>query len=173
MFDHKTEETAHWADDIQRGDIVLFRFPVRNSQAADGLPVARPCLVMEVDGEGENQRLVLAYGTSRIAATNTGYDIAVKGVELRAAGMTRPTRFIGARLLSVSPNHSGLMTGDLGTPLVGRLTGKSLDRMHWVRGRLHAEHDIAAERRRENTPRTVMVEHRARRMATPGRPKAA
>ena len=173
MFDHTTRETAHWADDVQRGDVVLFRFPVRGSQAANGMPVTRPCLVMEVDGEGENRRLVLAYGTSRIAATNTGYDIAVKRTELRAAGMTRPTRFIGARLLSVSPNHSGLMTGDLGTPVLGRLTGESLDRMHWVRGRLHAEHDIAAERRRENTPRTVMVEHRARRKANPGRPKAA
>ena len=72
MFDQTTQETAHWADDIQRGDIVLFRFPARDSQAADGLPVARPCLVMEVDGEGENRRLVLAYGTSRIAVSSTG-----------------------------------------------------------------------------------------------------
>lgn len=54
MFDQLTKATAHWADHVRPGDIVLFKFPVPFPQTRDGKPGVRPCLVLEVDDLGED-----------------------------------------------------------------------------------------------------------------------
>ncbi|MGI3167130.1 hypothetical protein [Pseudooceanicola sp. 200-1SW] len=168
-----TEETADWAKTVQRGDIVLFKFPIRLAGEGDK-PKVRPCLVLEVDGDGGERRIVLAYGTSASTPANRGYEIAITHVaDLRAAGLNRATRLVGARLLSVSPKHSGFNVGGAGSPVVGRLTGNRLERMQRVRARLHAEHDIAAERRSECGRKPVTVEYRARRKTLKARKAAA
>lgn len=174
MFDQLTNAAAHWADHVRPGDVVLFRFPVPFPQTRDGKPGIRPCLVVEVDDHGEERRLVLAYSTTATTRSNGGYDIAVTHVaDLQTAGLRRATRFIGTRLLSVSPNHSGFDVGGAGAPVVGHLTGSRFERMQAVRARLHAEHDIAAERRRERSEAPVTVERRPRLKAKAECPRAA
>lgn len=163
MFDQLTKKSAHWADHVRPGDVVLFKFPVAFPKTRDGKPGIRPCLVVEVDDHGEERRFVLAYSTTATTASNGGYDIAITHVaDLQTAGLRRATRFICTRLLSVSPNHTGFDVGGSGAPVVGHLTGSRLERMQWVRARLHAEHDIAADRRRERSTAPVTVERRPR-----------
>lgn len=170
MFDHTTHVATDSAAHVQPGHVVLFRFPVRHPQTIDGLPTARPCLVLEVDGEGASRKLALAYGTTATSVSHTGYDIRLTRLsDLRNAGLKRPTRFIGARLLSVSPNHEGFPIGMTGTPVTGRLAEAPWERMQWVRARLHAEHDIAVEHQRERSSTPVAVEHRIRRTKKPRR----
>jgi hypothetical protein len=55
-----------------------------------------------------------------------------------------------------------------GAPVLGRLGGACLERMHAVRARLHAEHDMAVEQRRSRsardrpwTPRLYTTKRRA------------
>lgn len=173
MFDHTFHGAADWADHVQPGDVLLFRFPVRYPQTIDGLPRTRPCLVLEVDGENASRKLVLAYGTTATSVSHSGYDIRVTRLsDIRNAGLKRPTRFIGARLLSVSPNHEGFHIGMTGTPVTGRLEEAPWERMQWVRARLHAEHDIAVEHQRERSSTPVAVEHRMRRTMKSGRQSA-
>jgi hypothetical protein len=174
MFDQLSKATAHWADHVRPGDVVLFRFPVPFPQTRDGEPSIRPCLVVEIDDLGEERRLVLAYSTTATTRSNGGYEIAVTHVaDLQTAGLRRATRFIGTRLLSVSPSHTGFDVGGSGAPVVGRLIGSRLERMQWVRARLHAEHDIAADRRRERSEAPVTVERRSRLKAKSESRKAA
>ncbi|GGE29153.1 hypothetical protein GCM10011360_16570 [Primorskyibacter flagellatus] len=174
MFDQMTQKLAHWADHVRPGDIVLFRFPVPFPQTRDGKPGIRPCLVVEVDDHGEERRLVLAYSTTATTRSNGGYDIAVTHVaDLQMAGLRRATRFIGTRLLFVSPHHSGFDVGGSSAPVVGHLTGSRLERMQAVRARLHAEHDIAADRRRERSETPVTVERRPLPKVTAEFPTAA
>ena len=174
MFDQMTQKPAHWADHVRPGDVVLFRFPVPFPQTKDGRPGIRPCLVVEVDDRGEERRFVLAYSTTATTRSNGGYDIAVTHVaDLKTAGLRKATRFIGTRLLSVSPIHAGFDVGGSGAPVVGHLTGSRLERMQWVRARLHAEHDIAADRRRERSEAPVTVERRPRLKTKAECPRAA
>lgn len=134
MFDQLTKAAVHWADHVRPGDVVLFKFPVAFPQTRDGKPGVRPCLVVEVNDLGEERRFVLAYSTTATTRSNGGYDIAVTHVaDLQTAGLRRATRFVGTRLLSVSPNHVGFDVGGSGAPVVGRLTGSRLERMQWVR----------------------------------------
>lgn len=163
MFDQTINETTHWADDIRRGDIVLFRFPIRRAGKGE-VPKVRPCLVLEVEDRFGEKRLTLAYGTSAPTAANRGYEIPVTHAEdVRAAGLRRATRFVGGRLLSVSPDHPGFRTNStIAAPVIGRLTPNRVERMNHVRARLHAEHDIAADRRRRRV-RAPMVERRRRK----------
>ena len=63
MFDQTEVETGHWADEIRRGDVVLFRFPIRHAGECES-PKVRPCLVLEVEEWVGGIRLTLAYGTS-------------------------------------------------------------------------------------------------------------
>ena len=170
MFDHTTHVAASWAEHVQPGHVVLFRFPVSYPQTKDGVPMTRPCLVLEVDGEGASQKVVLAYGTTATSVSHTGYDIRLTRLsDLRNAGLKRPTRFIGARLLSVSPLDDGFPIGMTGTPITGRLAEGPWERMQWVRARLQAEHDIAVEHQRERSSNPVAVEHRMRRTMKSGR----
>ncbi|MEC7795580.1 MAG: hypothetical protein VX791_18940 [Pseudomonadota bacterium] len=174
MFDQLAKAAAHWADHVRPGDVVLFKFPVSFPQTRDGKPGVRPCLVVEVDDLGEERRLVLAYSTTATTRSNSGYDIAVTHVaDLQTAGLRRATRFIGTRLLSVSPSHPGFDVGGSGAPVVGHLTGSRLERMQAVRARLHVEHDIAADRRRERSEAPVTVERRPRPKAKVECPRAA
>lgn len=163
MFDQLIKTAAHWADHVRPGDVVLFKFPVPFPQTRDGKPGVRPCLVVEVDDLGGERRFVLAYSTTATTRSNGGYDIAVTHVaDLQTAGLRRATRFIGSRLLSVSPNHAGFDVGGSGAPVVGHLIGSRFERMQWVRARLHAEHDIATDRPRERNEAPVTVERRPR-----------
>ena len=115
---------------------------------------------------GPTGATVLAYGTSASTPANRGYEIAITHVaDLQAAGLTRATRFVGARLLSVSRDHTGFDVGGTEPPVIGRLPENRIERMNWVRARIHAERDIAADRRAEGRKVGPVVEPRRRGFA--------
>ncbi|TCS60265.1 PemK-like, MazF-like toxin of type II toxin-antitoxin system [Primorskyibacter sedentarius] len=140
-----------WKDLVERGDVVLFAFPV--NEDADGPteePKRRPCLVLDVFELNGTKFVELAYGTSARTKANTGYEVRVgHTASCDAAGLDRPSRFVCARRVIVSVNHPGFEGGDERGTRIGRLDPPLLDRMNAVRARLQAEADIRAEERRE------------------------
>lgn len=69
------------------------------------------------------------------------------------SGLNEPTRFVGARRLLVPLGHSGfVICRATGSPVLGRLDGGPFAAMNAVRGRIHAERDIAAYRRGRSRP---------------------
>lgn len=144
MFDQTFQST--WQDDIAIGDIVLFRFPT--SEPDGEAPKRRPCLVIEIPRLGGQRYVKIAYGTSSCGDANRGEEVIVKQTEgLAAAGLNRPTRFVGSRTLLVSVHHPGFTAADH-DPRIGRLDPALMERLQEVRARLHAQADIAAEHRR-------------------------
>lgn len=147
------------------GDIVAFRFPC-SGRGPHEEPKVRPCLVLEIRESGGRRFVEIAYGTSADTEANRGLDIEVADdTAVAAAGLDRPTRFVGARRTMVSTDHSGFdISEGVGSPIIGRLTGKPEERMNAVRARVQAERDRVAERRgRATVRRTVIVEHRPAR----------
>lgn len=139
--------SADWRETLSYGDIISFRFPVRGSELP---PKIRPCLVLDIVRVGESRYAQLAYGTSAHTHANRGYEVQLNKADARAAGLRRPTRFVGARRMLVSLDHPDIVLGvATGVPVLGRLSGAAFERMNAVRARIHAEADIAAERRSE------------------------
>ncbi len=144
-----------WAEQPERGDVVLFRFPIAEEAHEPDAPKRRPCLILDVFDWKGGPFVELAYGTSADTRANRGYEVLVKQPGARAvAGLTKPTRFVCARRIIVHVNHSGFQASEEAcAPLIGRLDAALLERMHAVRARIQAEVDIAAyereERRRE------------------------
>ena len=99
---------ADWRESISPGDIVLFSFPVSETDPADITPKSRPCLVLETPSIAGTRFAMLAYGTSVRSRANRGYEIIVKQpASLLLAGLEKPTHFIGARRLIVGLDHAG------------------------------------------------------------------
>ena len=140
--------TPAWRDHVTHGDIVSFRFPLAEEGNA-GPPKARPCLVLDIETKGGQRYALLAYGTTSHRRSNVGYEVHVRRrAEYLSAGLDEPTRFVGARRLMVPLTRSGFaVCRATGSCVVGRLDGAPFEEMNAVRGRIHAEHDIAAERR--------------------------
>lgn len=166
MFDQThatTTPAAAWHETVQRGDVVLFAFPVVLAGEGDR-PKIRPCLVMEVERAETGTRITLAYGTSAMTKANRGYEVRIRQpVEMAHAGLDAPTRFVGARRLEVSVHATGFAaSARTDSPVIGRLAEAGLERMNAVRARIQADRDIAAERRQPHA-RAVIVEHRGPR----------
>lgn len=66
-----------WAIIPQRGDVVLFRFPVAEDADQAEPPKRRPCLVLDVRRRGTECFIELAYGTSSDGRANRGYEVLV------------------------------------------------------------------------------------------------
>ncbi|WP_335947585.1 type II toxin-antitoxin system PemK/MazF family toxin [Salipiger bermudensis] len=142
----------------QRGDVVLFRFPLAEEDDEPGSPKRRPCLVLDTRIRGDERFVEIAYGTSADTRANRGYEVIVKQTAARAtAGLSKPTRFVCARRIIVHVNHSGFHGRAKGPHIIGRLDKALLERMNAVRARIQAEADIAAyyreEQRREEQTR--------------------
>jgi hypothetical protein len=156
--------TDAWRDHLTYGDIVVFRFPL--SEGGETAPIkARPCLVLDIETIGDERYAVLAYGTTSRRRANSGEEIHVRKRDAyTAAGLDEPTRFVGARRILVPLTHSGFVPHtETGSPVLGQLESLELDRLNAVRGRIHALHDIAAERRSSRSKRAApsfTVEHR-------------
>lgn len=135
------------ANVLGAGDIVLFVFPIRLPGETEE-PKTRPCLVLDVVEKRGYRFAILAYGTSAASMANKGYEITVAtAAEVAACGLRRYTRFVGARRLLVPLNHGDFRPKrSMGSPVIGRLGPAAMARLHEVRGRTHAEADIAAER---------------------------
>jgi hypothetical protein len=162
---HIAEPTAapDWQANLNVGDIVSYRFPVAEEPGAAS-PKARPCLVIDVETLAGVRYAVLAYGTTATAGPNRGYEINVRAAEaFAAAGLHKPTRFICARRLLVPLSSPAFVCcAATGAPILGRLTGAERERMNAVRARIHAERDIAADRRAERRTRERRRSHASR-----------
>ena len=145
---HHLSETPDWAALLQVGDIVRFRFP-QKSDASD-TPPTQACLVLEIETRFERRYAVLtpAQPHSHLRRGG-GYTITVTAAkELRVAGLPSYTRFNASHRFTVSLANAGFEQPKASvSPIRGRLTGRALERLHDVRGRLHAEADIRADRR--------------------------
>ena len=134
----------------QRGDVVLFRFPLAEEEDEPGAPKRRPCLVLNTLTVDDDRFVEIAYGTSADTRANRGYEVIVKQTAARAtAGLSKPTRFVCARRIIVHVNHSGFHGRAKGPHIIGRLDKALLERMNAVRARIQAEADIAAYYREE------------------------
>ncbi|MDO6458992.1 type II toxin-antitoxin system PemK/MazF family toxin [Celeribacter halophilus] len=151
-----------WRETVQRGDIVLFRFPV-NKDGEHALPKRRPCLVLDVRTTGDTKFVDLAYGTTSRRRANRGYEVILRHPQSQAlAGLDRPTRFVCARRITVSINHSGFIEEGKPRTLLGRLDPPLMERMNAVRARIQAEADIAAYKRERQRAEQTRREHEAR-----------
>ncbi|MGX9855063.1 hypothetical protein ACR03S_06450 [Limimaricola variabilis] len=153
--------TPAWQDHITAGDILSFRFPLAE-EGHTGRPKARPCLVLDIEERGGLRYALLAYGTTSRRRSNIGYEVhARRRSEYMPAGLNEPTRFVGARRLLVPLTHSGFhIYRTTGSAVLGRLEGRPFAAMNAVRGRIHAERDIAADRRSRQRPRSRAVRDR-------------
>lgn len=146
---------------LQRGDVVLFRFPLNDKNA--GAPKRRPCLVLNTLSNGYDRFVEIAYGTSADTRANRGYEVIVKHPTSREeAGLSKPTRFVGARRIIVHVNHSGFDGQAKGPEIIGKLDAPLLERLNAVRARIQAEADIVAHYREEQRAEQVRWEHEAR-----------
>lgn len=113
-----------WADHVQPGTIVLFRFPERD----DGLAgKRRPCLVLGMRQGPTGLRIALAYGTSAETTANRGFDLRIKSErDCRGAGLTRPSRFVIARRITVPADDPCFDKGAHDSPIIGKLPGNRM-----------------------------------------------
>ena len=124
----------HHAHLLTPGDIVRFRFPVKEDGDGDvPRPKKRPCLVMQVATLAGHRFVKIAYGTSANSRANWGQEIIVsRPAGLKAAGLSRRTRFVGARSIIVSAAHpgfepaledGGMISGRIDEALIARMRG--------------------------------------------------
>jgi hypothetical protein len=102
------------------GDIVMCRFP--SAEGRREVEKTRPCLVLAV-GDAD---ITLAYGTTRESHLRRGRELhLVRTEEIAAAGLWRPTRFLGWRTARIARASARLRPAPRGGAVCGRLTGRS------------------------------------------------
>ena len=147
-----------WQARLRPGDIVVYHFPVAEGPTSPEAPKARPCLVMEIETLGGQPWATIAYGTSSRSGANRGYEVPVlRAADHAAAGLHRPTRFVGYRRLLVSLHSEAFVAhGATGSPVIGRLPEGPLNRLDRVRARIHAERDMRVAEVFERTRRRML-----------------
>lgn len=111
-----------------------YRFPV-SEEDGTAAPKIRRCLVLDIEIIGGERYALLAFGISAKSGANHGYEIRVRSAKaVRAAGLHRSTRFIGARRLFVPLDGTGFaICAATGAPVLGRLDETARRRMNAVR----------------------------------------
>lgn len=159
-----------WARNLQPGDVVLLRFPCEEEHPTEK-PKSRTCLVLEVEDRAGDRFIEIAYGTSADTGANIGDAFWVDSPEeMAVAGIHKPTRFVCARRVWVTPGHPGWdLNPKHRTPVVGHLPPAAMRKMNAIRAKIHARRDIIADRRASRR-REFTVEHRRRRtVVRPGK----
>ncbi|MBK1637176.1 hypothetical protein [Rhodovulum adriaticum] len=139
-----------WSAALSHGTVLSCRFPLSPDAPKRDAP-PRPCLVLDIETLGGRRFAVIAPGLPRPDTRQRGLAIDIAdGAELVRAGLWRPIRFLADKRLLISVGNTRVFPArDTTGPVRGRLSGASFERMNAVRARLHAERDIAAERRRD------------------------
>lgn len=141
-----TDQPASWRDDLAPGAIVSFTFPSQEGDPA--LEKARPALVLAVEpGDGGAPMVTLAYGTGSRSGANRGLELRLRSrMEVTAAGLHKPTRFVGARTTRVHRTSPRFVECGHGTAILGHLPDRLLPRLERVRAAVARE--ARAPRRR-------------------------
>lgn len=126
-----------WSKTLTCGDIVSYRFPTDEPTPHK----ARPCLVLDILRKRGKRYAILAYGTTSKNRHISGDEIPLHlPDDAAAAGLDRPTRFVGARRITVSVNCNRFVPEpQLRTPVLGRLTGAEYTRAVSIHDRLREE----------------------------------
>ena len=106
-----------------RGDVVSCRFPLAERPDEPG-EKARPCVVLNAyDHENLYRRaLMVAYGTSVIGGRQSRTDCVIEDAsELAAAGLHRPTKFVGDRARVLPYNRRYFRANRFGSTVIGSL----------------------------------------------------
>jgi hypothetical protein len=162
-----TAPTPAWAKSLQRGDIMLFRFPCAEENPVEA-PKSRTCLVLDVETRAGELHIHLAYATSANTRANVGNEIHIETPQdMAAAVMRKPTRVVCDRRTWVTPDHPGW---DLNprhpSPSIGRLSPRGIARMNAIRAKLQALRNIGADRKSARG-RPFSVEQRCKRALAP------
>lgn len=137
------QPASDWRASIAIGDIICWPLGT-GAERGDGI-----ALVVDIETIGGWRVLTVAPGIDDVAQpVRAGTLRIVRLDEVRNAGLAKPVRFELGRRVSLAPQHPGLSV-DAGSPVVGHLCEQALTRLHAERARIHALHDIAAERRGE------------------------
>ena len=144
---------ANWRNHLSHGDVVMFRFP-GTGQPVAARPVARACLVLDIETVGTRRCAVLVPAfPARWPASSDRSVTLFHRTEYRAVGLDGPTRFLIRSRQLVPLAHEGFVASQTtGTPVIGRLDGDAFERTNAERGRLHALRDIRADRERDQRP---------------------
>lgn len=110
-----------WQAQLRAGDIVTFKFPL--AERSHRLGKTRPCLVLAVADHAGVPHALVAYGTSADTPANRGHDLSIDTPDaMAAAGLHRPTRFVGARRVLVPLTSEQFRPrAETGSPLLGHL----------------------------------------------------
>lgn len=141
---------------LRPGTIVALRFPLGEGE---GRAKARPCLVIATTtGADGAPRITIAYGTSSRTQSNRGLDLALSDPDhCQAAGLRRPTRFVLARRITVSPSDPALECGRTGSPVIGALPPSATIQL---RGLVRSLGATVAQDRRRGSPGRRSESHR-------------
>jgi hypothetical protein len=135
----KNAAPLSWHSTLNAGDIVAYRFPHERKGAQQ--PKVRPALVVNVTEKAGERVATLAYGTSnsRLHRDALTLDVQLEA-ELDEASLHRPTRFHVSRRIEVSLEDTAFnVSPSKQTPVLGRLSGQSKQRLAIVRSKLRAE----------------------------------
>ncbi|MFC2968061.1 hypothetical protein [Acidimangrovimonas pyrenivorans] len=136
----KTQPTdgLSWPEKVAAGDIISFRFPTDDT--GEARPKARPCLVLAVAMVDGKRWMSVAYGTTVLKKARNGRGILVNASEAAACGLDRATGFRGDRLMTINTGDPALAVSPVfRTPVLGRLSGRPLERLRQIRDSLRAE----------------------------------
>ena len=147
MFDHTPTTTAttqpteglSWPEKVAAGDIISFRFPT-DDDTGGARPKARPCLVLAVALVDGHRWMSVAYGTTVLKKARNGRGILVNASEASSCGLAHATGFRGDRIMTINTSDPALAVSPVfRTPVLGRLSGRPLERLKQIRDSLRAE----------------------------------
>ncbi len=97
--------------------------------------------------------VTIAYGTSRRTRSNTGLEFHVrKADDIKAAGLHKQTRFVGARTVTVPLSSVRFVECAAGTAVLGRLPQSLHPRLAQVVAGLDRREDRARQSRERRSP---------------------
>lgn len=131
MFE--TQSPHSWQESLAPGDIVLFQFP--STEGDPRYEKDRPCLVAEIDHGAGGPTALVFYGTGADSRSNRGFEVRIRREDdYAAAGLDRPTRFIGSRSTRVPLSDKRFRSDRPGGPRLGTLPPLLLQRLERILG---------------------------------------
>lgn len=151
-----TTPVSNWQAHLRAGDIVSFKFPLAERTARKHAKT-RPCLVLSVADQDGVPHAVVVYGTSADTPANRGHDLFIDTPQsMAAAGLRKPTRFVGARRVCVPLTSARFCPQtSTGSPIIGHLAAEDRRAMLDVVRAILREPSRPARRPRHRSPTAI------------------